>query len=149
MRVEIIECALDPMREVTRYQETLPMGSFGAMAMFVGTMRDFNESDAISSMVLEHYPEMTERHLNELAGSVADAHDLVELMMLHRVGEIHPGEPIVVVATWSAHRAAAFEACEAMVEDLKSKAPFWKKETLTGGESRWVEYNTAGPRSGA
>jgi len=146
VRVEVLETAFDPFREVLRHQDLLPAGRFGAMAAFVGTMRDFNEGDTVSSMVLEHYPAMTERHLKALAQSVVDANELVDLLMLHRVGEIHPGEPIVLVATWSAHRAAAFAACEAMVEDLKSQAPFWKKERLAHGESRWVEHNTVSPQ---
>ena len=149
MRIQIVESDFDPLGEVAKYQVSLPEGKYGAMAMFVGTMRDFNEGDAVSSMVLEHYPEMTENHLTDLASSVAGTHKLVDLLMMHRVGKIQPGEPIVLVAVWSKHRAAAFEACEAMVEDLKSKAPFWKKETLVAGESRWVEHNTAGPRSTA
>lgn len=147
MRVEVIESTFDPYGEVAKHQESLSAGSFGATAVFVGTMRDFNEGVAVASMVLEHYPAMTERHLTELAQSVSETNNLVDLLMLHRVGEIHPGEPIVLVATWSEHRAAALQACEVMVEDLKSRAPFWKKETLTEGESRWVEHNTAGPRS--
>ena len=149
MRIQIVESDFDPLDEVAKYQTSLAEGKYGAMAMFVGTMRDFNEGDAVSSMVLEHYPEMTEKHLTDLASSVASTHKLVDLLMMHRVGTIEPGEPIVLVAVWSMHRAAAFEACEAMVEDLKSKAPFWKKETLVAGESRWVEHNTAGPRSTA
>ena len=149
MRIQIVESDFDPLDEVAKYQTSLPEGKYGAMAMFVGTMRDFNEGDAVSSMVLEYYPEMTENHLTDLASSVADTHKLVDLLMMHRVGTIQPGEPIVLVAVWSKHRAAAFEACEAMVEDLKSRAPFWKKETLVAGESRWVEHNTAGPRSTA
>ncbi len=149
MRVEVVESAFDPLQEVAGHQASLPAGQFGAMAMFVGTMRDFNEGDEVSSMTLEHYPEMTERHLTELADRLSEEHDLTDLLMMHRVGDIHPGESIVLVAVWSRHRAAAFEACEAMVEDLKSRAPFWKKEQLAAGESRWVEHNTAGPRSTA
>ena len=149
MRVEILDSPFDPLHEVTKHQELLSAGQFGAMAVFVGTMRDFNEGDTVTSMVLEHYPEMTQQHLLDLARFVADQHKLTDLLMLHRVGEIHPGEAIVLVAVWSAHRAAAFEACEAMVEDLKSRAPFWKKEQLVEGESRWVEHNTAGPRTTA
>ena len=147
MRIEVLDRAFDPLKEVASHQETLSAGGFGATAVFVGTMRDFNEGDSVNSMVLEHYPAMTERHLTKLAHSVFSANGLVDLLMLHRVGEIQPGEPIVLVATWSEHRAAAFTACETMVEDLKSRAPFWKKETLAAGESRWVEHNTAGPGS--
>ena len=149
MRIQILESTFDPFEELARYQAALPIGEYGATAMFVGTMRDFNEGDAVSSMVLEHYPAMTEQHLSALADQVVAKHELIDLLMLHRVGEIFPGEPIVLVAVWSTHRAQAFEACETMVEDLKSRAPFWKKETLALGESRWVEHNTRGPRGAA
>ncbi len=147
MRIEVVENEFDPFAEVAQHQASILAGSFGATAVFVGTMRDFNEGDAIGSMVLEHYPAMTEKHLTELAESVVATNGLADLLMLHRVGKILPGEPIVLVATWSEHRAAALQACETMVEDLKSRAPFWKKETLLNGEARWVEHNTAGPRS--
>ncbi len=146
MRIEVVESAFDPLQEVATHQASLPDGRFGAMAMFVGTMREFNEGDAVTSMTLEHYPEMTQQHLTGLARGLCDTHELTDLLMVHRVGEIHPGESIVLVAVWSEHRAAAFEACESMVEDLKSRAPFWKKEQLVAGDSRWVEHNTAGPR---
>ena len=109
-------------------------------------MRDFNEGDAVSEMTLEHYAGMTEQNLETLAKMVADEHRIVDVLVLHRVGTIRPGDPIVLVAVWSSHRAEAFEACEKIVEYLKSNAPFWKKERLGDGAVRWVEHNTAGPR---
>ena len=143
MRVEVIDREFDPWQEVARYGASLPRGAFGATAVFVGTMRDFNEDSAVSEMRLEHYEGMTQQHLINLAGTVMARCELEDLLMLHRVGRILPGEPIVLVAAWSAHRAESFAACERMVEELKSKAPFWKKETLAGGRTRWVENNTA------
>ncbi len=143
MRVALLESDFDPWREVARFAESIPQGRFGATAVFVGTMRDFNGDEAVAEMLLDHYEGMTQKHLSDLAAEVAEQYQLTDLMMLHRVGKVVPSDPIVVVAAWSAHRAQAFAACERMVEDLKSKAPFWKKETLTGGRARWVEGNTA------
>lgn len=118
-------------------------GAFGATCAFVGTMRDFNEGDAVRAMTLEHYPGMTERELGAIAGAAVERWGLLECLVVHRVGALAPGEPIVLVAAWSAHRAAAFDACRQVMEDLKHRAPFWKKETLPEG-ARWVERNTPG-----
>jgi len=116
----------------------------GAAAHFIGTMRNHNEGDAVSSLTLEHYPAMTAK---ELAKIIDDAHakwNLIDALIVHRVGTMTPGDPIVLTAVWSAHRADAFEACRYLMEELKSRAPFWKKETLADGKDRWVEKNTAG-----
>ncbi len=145
MKIEIRETPFDVWVELKSHQNQLISGSFGATAMFVGSMRDFNEGDNVSKMLLEHYPGMTEQHLSSFAERVSSKNDVDEILVLHRVGDINPGEAIVLVAVWSAHRADAFEVCEKLVEELKSKAPFWKKEYLTDGQSRWVEHNTAGP----
>ncbi len=146
MRIEIHSRPFDPWIELARHQESadeLKPGSFGACANFIGTMRDFNEGDDVQSMLLEHYPGMTETQLTQLAEEAKGEHGLTDVMILHRVGEIHPGDPIVLVAAWSAHRKAAFDACREMMEMLKSRATFWKKEQLDQG-SRWVERNTPG-----
>jgi molybdopterin synthase catalytic subunit len=145
MRIDIRDNAFDPFRELAHYQESLTglHGRFGAMASFIGTMRDFNEGDEVYGMVLEHYPGMTEKHLQKIIGQATDRWPLLEVLVIHRVGELYPNDPIVLVAVWSAHRAAAFDACRFIMEDLKSKAPFWKKETLDSGH-RWVEKNTPG-----
>ncbi|HHJ15457.1 MAG TPA: molybdenum cofactor biosynthesis protein MoaE [Gammaproteobacteria bacterium] len=118
-------------------------GSVGATAVFVGTMRDLNEGDAVQGMLLEHYPGMTERYLEKISQAAAGRWNLIDSLIVHRVGELLPGEPIVLVAVWSAHRKEAFEASRWLMEELKSKAPFWKKERLAEG-SRWVEHNTPG-----
>ena len=89
-------------------------------------------------MSLEHYEGMTELQLSRIADQISTQYALLELMILHRVGRINPDDPIVLVAAWSAHRAAAFDGCREMMEHLKSKATFWKKETLDSRE-RWVE----------
>jgi molybdopterin synthase catalytic subunit len=106
-------------------------------------MRDVNEAAAVHAMTLEHYPGMTERHLQRITEEAMGRWDIIDILVLHRVGELRPGDPIVLIAVWSAHRAAAFEACRFLIEDLKSRAPFWKKERLDTG-FRWVEKNTPG-----
>lgn len=145
MKIEIRDTPFDPYQELARYQESLDAlrGRYGATAIFVGTMRDYNEGDRIHDMTLEHYPGMTERHLQKIVEEAGRQWDLLEALLIHRVGQLLPNDPIVVVAVWSPHRAAAFAACRYIMEALKSQAPFWKKESLTGGQ-RWVEKNSAG-----
>jgi molybdopterin synthase catalytic subunit len=145
MHIEITAKPLDPWTAVQAFQQqAFPRaGRFGAMAMFVGTMRDFNEGDSVRGMTLEHYPGMTERHLQRIADEASRRFPLDDGLIIHRVGRIEPGDPIVVVAVWSAHRAAAFDGCRFIMEDLKARAPFWKKEMLDTGP-RWVEKNTPG-----
>jgi len=145
MTVEIRAKDFDPYQEVSRYeQRTLQAaGKFGATSLFVGTMRDFNEGDEVRIMTLEYYPGMTEQYLEKISIEASQRWDLIDCLIIHRVGDVYPNDTIVVVAVWSAHRAAAFEASRYLMEELKSRAPFWKKETLTEG-SRWVEKNTAG-----
>ena len=144
MSVLIRDVAFDPHDEERAFAASLPVGAFGATASFVGTMRDFNEGDGVTGMTLEHYPAMTERELERIVEEARERWDIVDTLVVHRVGEILPGEPIVLAAVWSAHRAAAFDACRFLMEALKSRAPFWKKETLADGDSRWVEKNTPG-----
>jgi len=110
----------------------------GAIACFIGVVRDLNDGDSVASMTLEHYPGMTEKALE---GIVAQAHqrwDLYEALVVHRVGELRPTDPIVLVIVTSAHRGAAFAACEFIMDYLKTEAPFWKKEATPTG-TRWVE----------
>ncbi|MGE3774640.1 MAG: molybdenum cofactor biosynthesis protein MoaE [Gammaproteobacteria bacterium] len=145
MSVFIRDAAFDPWAELAAYERSRfpSRGGFGACASFVGTMRDLNEGDAIGTMTLEHYPGMTERHLEAICAEARARWALLDTLVLHRVGRLEPGDPIVLVAAWSAHRAEAFTACRHIMEDLKSKAPFWKKETTPDGE-RWVARNTSG-----
>jgi molybdopterin synthase catalytic subunit len=132
-------------RELEAYQQTemdiAHKGKFGASAIFVGTMRDFNLGDTVSQMTLEYYPGMTERRLEGIAQTAHNRWELVDSLVIHRVGEILPNENIVLVAVWSAHRGEAFDACRYIIEELKHSAPFWKKETTPAG-NRWVESNT-------
>ncbi len=144
MKVKILETDFEPFAEVSRYQSAMQAaGKFGAAAVFVGSMRDFNEGDTVEQMWLEHYPGMTEKYLLKISREAIERWDLLDSLILHRVGQIRPADAIVLVAVWSAHRAAAFEASRWLMEELKSRAPFWKKEALAEGE-RWVAKNTPG-----
>lgn len=144
MKIEIRTEPFNPWREIEQYQEAMQnTGRFGALASFIGSMRDFNEGDKVTAMQLEHYPGMTEKHLTDICTEAGKRWELLDVLVLHRVGTINIGDPIVLVCVWSAHRAAAFDACRFIMEDLKSKAPFWKQEFLEQGK-RWVEKNTPG-----
>ncbi len=126
--------------DISAVQDELRAASpaIGALVSFVGLMRDINEGARIHTMTLEHYPGMTERALEAI---VAEAHERWELIgsrVIHRVGELKPQDPIVLVAVTSAHRGTAFQACEFIIDYLKSRAPFWKKERTPEGE-RWVD----------
>ena len=132
----------DPCEELAGYQAALGQhGKYGATVSFVGTMRDFNEGRTVRAMTLEHYPGMTEKHLEQICAEAKRRWDIVDILLVHRVGEVRPNDPIVLVAVWSAHRAAAFEACRYLIEELKTRAPFWKKEQLHE-TTQWVERNT-------
>lgn len=145
-RITIYTESFNPWQEISDFQETYLQGlcNYGATATFVGTMRDFNEGDDVSEMELEHYPAMTEKQLQLIIDDAESRWPLLHVLLSHRVGIIKPADPIVLVAVWSAHRAAAFEASRAIMEALKHQAPFWKKENLLTGESRWVASNTPG-----
>lgn len=144
MKTTISEQPFDPWTTLADHQGRFDCaGRYGATAVFVGTMREFNEGDAVRAMTLEHYPGMTDQYLQRLAEQAAERWDLLDVLIVHRVGELLPNDPIVLVAVWSAHRAAAFDAARHLMEELKARAPFWKKETLDHG-SRWVEHNTPG-----
>lgn len=146
MEVRIIDRPWNPWSDLQTYQAQHHArgGSFGATASFVGTMRDINEGEFVTALTLEHYPGMTENYLARIGEEAKQRWKILDILVVHRVGHISPGEPIVLVAVWAAHRSAAFEACRFLMEELKSRAPFWKKEILDKGESRWVEHNTPG-----
>lgn len=144
MPIEIRTSSFDPWDEIKLHQQKMEKeGQYGATASFVGTMRDFNEGESVRSMTLEHYPGMTEKHLEKICEDAHQKWDLIESLIIHRVGLIEIADPIVLVCVWSAHRAEAFDACRFIMEDLKSKAPFWKQESTVAGK-RWVEKNTSG-----
>lgn len=132
----------DPWQELAQYEAALAKGKYGACSSFVGTMRDFNVGDHVHAMTLVHYPEMTQKYLDTICAEAEQRWQLSGCLIIHRYGEISPGEPIVLTAAWSAHRAAAFDACRYLIEELKVRAPFWKKELTDAGE-RWV-HNAPG-----
>jgi molybdopterin synthase catalytic subunit len=112
--------------------------AIGAVVTFIGQMRDINAGDEVSSMTLEHYPGMTEKALEQIVAEADRRWDLLGIRVIHRVGELKPLDPIVLVAVASAHRGEAFQACEFVIDYLKTRAPFWKKENTPDGE-RWVD----------
>ena len=138
MPAHLTNKAFNPWDEIQRYQDGhLQSGHYGATASFVGTMRDFNINESVSHMTLEHYPKMTQHYLDKLCLQCNQQYELDDCLIIHRFGDIYPNEPIVLTVAWSAHRAQAFDACRYLMEELKSNAPFWKKEVTDKGE-RWV-----------
>jgi molybdopterin synthase catalytic subunit len=143
MTIRIQKQKFDPWRELATYQETHSFewaGRYGATAVFVGSLRDFNQGQAVTSMALEHYPGMTEGYLEKISAEACARWELLDTLVIHRYGPLALGDPIVLVAVWSAHRDAAFAACRYLIDELKTRAPFWKQETTPGGV-RWVEEN--------
>ena len=122
--------------EITRLRGANP--KIGAVATFIGVCRDLNDGADVSEMVLEHYPGMTEKALGAIAAEARTRWDLVDILVVHRVGRILPTEQIVLVVVTSAHRGDAFHACEFLMDYLKTQAPFWKKEQTPEG-ARWVD----------
>ncbi len=127
--------------------------SIGAVASFVGLVRAHNrvgdEHAEIATMTLEHYPGMTEKALDRIVDVAAERWSLQAVTVIHRVGELHLGEPIVLVLTASAHRQAAFESCQFIMDILKTEAPFWKKERLPDGSERWVDARESDGKAAA
>lgn len=110
----------------------------GALASFIGLARDTNRGSEVAAMTLEHYPAMTEKALAAIVDEALQRWTLLDVTLIHRVGRLLPGDPIVLVIVASSHRAEAFAACEFLMDALKTRAPFWKKEETLEGE-RWVE----------
>ncbi len=110
----------------------------GAVCSFVGTVRDRNEGDAVATLELEHYPGMTEKSIEAMIDVAMARFDIYAARVVHRVGLLQPLDQIVLVAVTSAHRGESFQACEFLMDYLKTQAPFWKKEVTPAG-SRWVD----------
>jgi molybdopterin synthase catalytic subunit len=110
----------------------------GAVAAFIGLVRDVNDATAVATLGLEHYPGMTEKALSAIVEEARSRWRIYDATVIHRVGELKPTDQIVLVAVSSAHRGEAFAACEFIMDYLKTRAPFWKKERTPAGE-RWVE----------
>ena len=113
--------------------------NIGAIVTFTGTVRELAGSTKISEMALEHYPGMTEKQLKEISDEAHARWPLIASTIIHRYGPLKPGENIVLVITLSSHRQAAFEAAEFLMDFLKTRATFWKKETPLSGEANWVD----------
>jgi molybdopterin synthase catalytic subunit len=112
--------------------------AIGAIASFIGLVRDVNDGDRVSEMTLEHYPGMTERALEDIVLQARQRWNIFDVLVVHRVGRLRPLDQIVLVVVTGAHRGEAFAACEFVMDYLKTRAPFWKKEETPGG-ARWVE----------
>jgi molybdopterin synthase catalytic subunit len=110
----------------------------GGLAVFVGLVRDIAGGETVGAMTLEHYPGMTEKMLAKIEAEAGERWPLEASLIVHRVGRLEPGDRIVLVATASAHRQAAFDACQFLIDWLKTKAPFWKLEETAAG-AKWVE----------
>ncbi|AZC22745.1 MULTISPECIES: molybdopterin synthase catalytic subunit MoaE [Pseudomonas] len=136
MGIRVQDAAFDPGAELNA-MHAANVG-VGAVVGFVGYVRDFNDGQDVHGMFLEHYPGMTEKALAKIAEEAGLRWPLLKLEILHRIGALAPGEPIVFVAAASAHRQAAFDACAFVMDYLKTRAPFWKKEQTADGP-RWVE----------
>ncbi|MCF7362614.1 molybdopterin synthase catalytic subunit MoaE [Vibrio diazotrophicus] len=124
---------------VAQEYEALSSGTdAGAVVTFIGKVRDMNLGDHVTGLHLEHYPGMTEKSLNEICDEAKSRWPLLQLRLIHRIGDLDIGDQVVFVGVSSAHRSASFEACEFVMDYLKTKAPFWKKERTTDG-TRWID----------
>jgi molybdopterin synthase catalytic subunit len=110
----------------------------GAVVVFVGTVRDVNDNLGVATLTLEHYPGMTEKSLSEIVDVAAERFPIYAATVIHRIGKLSPTDQIVMVAVSAAHRGDAFSACEYIMDYLKTRAPFWKKEKTDAGD-RWVD----------
>jgi len=136
--------------DVARELATLRAGNraVGAVAAFIGTVRDVNENTGVAAMTLEHYPGMTEKALAGIVDAAKARWDIIEALVIHRVGALAPEDQIVLVGVTSAHRREAFAACEFIIDYLKTQAPFWKKEDTAAG-ARWVEARASDDEAAA
>jgi molybdopterin synthase catalytic subunit len=116
--------------------------AIGAIASFIGLVRDASEGERISQMTLEHYPGMTEKALEKIINDAKSRWSIIDVLVIHRVGTLQPCDQIVLVIVSSAHRGEAFAACEFVMDYLKTQAPFWKKEQTPAG-NRWVEARSS------
>ena len=134
--VQIQTQDFDLSHEVAQLRAAQP--AVGAVCSFIGTVRDRNEGDQVSSLELEHYPGMTEQSIQGMMAEAAERFDILGARVIHRVGLMQPLDQIVLVAVTSAHRGESFQACEFLMDYLKTQAPFWKKEATPSGH-RWVD----------
>ena len=135
-RVTVQHADFDLSAEVAALRSGDP--GVGAVATFIGTVRDRNDGLGVSAMELEHYPGMTERAIEAMIDEAMRRFEIRQARVIHRIGLLQPLDQIVLVVVTSAHRRAAFEGCEFLMDYLKTQAPFWKKEQTPEGE-RWVD----------
>ena len=140
MTVKIQTADFDVSAEIAALRRNNP--KVGAVASFVGVVRDINDGGTVAEMTLEHYPGMTEKAIEEIIGQARSRWNVLNVLVIHRVGQLKPLDQIVLVVVAGEHRGEAFAACEFIMDFLKTRAPFWKKEQ-TGKGTRWVEARQA------
>ncbi|ARU32109.1 molybdenum cofactor biosynthesis protein MoaE [Sulfuriferula sp. AH1] len=136
MKIAVQSEDFDLSTEVAAMRANQPQ--IGAIASFVGLVRDINDGSSVAAMSLEHYPAMTEKALRAIAAEAAQRWQIIDATIIHRIGDLYPSDQIVLVTVASMHRHDAFAACEFIMDFLKTSAPFWKKE-LTPQGARWVD----------
>lgn len=136
MAVRVQEAYFDLSTEIKAFRAGRP--EIGAVAAFVGLVRDVNVGSAVSGLTLEHYPAMTQKALEDIVANARQRWEIIDALVIHRVGRLQPQDQIVLAAVASAHRGEAFQACEFIMDYLKTQAPFWKQEQTPDG-ARWVE----------
>jgi len=136
MAVRVQTEDFDAGREIALLRQGNPQ--IGAVASFIGVVRDVNDGNAVADMTLEHYPGMTEKSIDAIIGEAKARWDVFDALVIHRIGRLKPLDQIVLVVVTGAHRGDAFAACEFIMDYLKTSAPFWKKEQTPQG-ARWVE----------
>jgi molybdopterin synthase catalytic subunit len=140
MSVRVQSEDFDISREIAALRKDNPR--IGAIASFIGVVRDLNEGDNVAEMTLEHYPGMTEKSVEAIITEARGRWQVMDALVIHRIGTLKPLDQIVLVVVSSAHRGDAFAACEFIMDYLKTQAPFWKKEQ-TGAGARWVDARAA------
>lgn len=139
-KVRVQEADFDIGAEIAAMRRGNP--KIGAIASFVGVVRDINDGDAVSTMTLEHYPGMTEKSIGAIIDQARGRWEVLDVQVIHRVGMLKPTDQIVLVIVASGHRGDAFAACEFIMDYLKTQAPFWKKEVTPKG-ARWVDARSS------
>jgi molybdopterin synthase catalytic subunit len=144
MSVRVHEQDFDVSAELAAMRRGNP--KIGAIASFVGVVRDINEGSSVATMTLEHYPGMTEKAITEIIDQARGRWEVLDALVIHRVGTLKPTDQIVLVIVASTHRGDAFAACEFIMDFLKTQAPFWKKEITPNG-ARWVDARVTDSRA--
>jgi molybdopterin synthase catalytic subunit len=146
MPVRVQQADFDVSLEIAAMRDGDPR--IGAVASFIGTVRDVNDAASVSTLTLEHYPGMTEKALASIVDEAKRRFDILDALVIHRVGELQPTDQIVLVVVTGAHREPAFDACRFLMDYLKTRAPFWKKEQTPDG-ARWVDARASDDEAAA